>query len=39
LKVEEISGCSKKVFLENIEVTWLGINFHAFVEVENLLPL
>jgi hypothetical protein len=39
LKGEEISGCSKKVFLENIAVTWLGIYFHTFVEVENLLPL
>jgi len=39
LKGEEINGYSKKVFLENMAVTWLGINFHAFIEVENLLPL
>lgn len=39
LESEEINGYSKKVFLENMAVTWLGINFHAFVEVENLLPL
>jgi hypothetical protein len=38
LKGEEIHGCSKKVFLENVAVTWLDVNFNAFLEVENLLP-
>jgi hypothetical protein len=27
LKGDKIYGCSKKVFLENLAVTWLDINF------------